>query len=383
MTIHNSTHSPNNDTPYILQICHCYYEPFLDCARQYAVLFKDTQYKVVTVFLSGEPDTEVAEKTCSDEVIFLNYKSKKLSGLKFGIIRKIRQLVQQHHFIACIAHRAKPTYVAAFATNLPILSIRHSFGDFERFGRRLLVNIFKSRLTLLAVSNAVRAEIRDQLPNWPEDKIQTFYNRINVEVVQNELWNKQTAREKLNLPLESWIIGSVGRIHPDKDPQTLIRGFVKALPSLPPNALLCFIGKGKLEAELKSLVDELNIHAHALFLGSIPEARRYFKAFDVFALSSDREPFGMVFLEAMAANLPIICTDCGGGAEIIDDIGQLFKFRDIDALSNALIKTAENRKYIIEQNLSQDRLSTLFSDDAAKTAFWNNPSLSRLFNNAS
>jgi glycosyltransferase involved in cell wall biosynthesis len=346
----------NAQAPCILHICHSYYDPFLDCARQYAVLFKDTPYKVITVFLSGDPDPLVAAKACSDEVIFLNYKSKQLNGLKLGIISKI----------------------AAIATNLPILSIRHSFGDFDRFGRRLLVNLFKSRLTLLAVSNAVRDEIRDRLPNWPQDKIQTLYNRIDVELTQNELLPKHEAREKLHLPQQNWIIGSVGRIHPDKDPQTLIRGFAQALPSLPQNALLCFIGKGRLEAELKELVQNLNLQDHVVFLGPIPEARHYFKAFDVFALSSDREPFGMVFLEAMAAELPIICTDCGGGAEIIDGVGQLFKFRDVSGLSKALINTAENKDAVMNQDASQKRLATLFSDKAVKTQFWKNPAISQL-----
>ncbi|MBN46576.1 MULTISPECIES: glycosyltransferase [unclassified Methylophaga] len=367
-------------TPYILHICHSYYDPFLDCARQYAVLFKDTPYKVITVFLSGEPDPLVAEKACSDEVIFLNYKSKQLSGLKLGIIRKIHQLAKQYNFVACIAHRAKPTYIAALATHLPILSIRHSFGDFDRPGRRFLVNFFKSRLTLLAVSNAVRDEIRGHLPDWPEEKIQTLYNRIDVELVQSELLPKPEARAKLNLSMDDWIVGSVGRIHPDKDPQTLIRGFAKALPSLPENAKLCLIGKGKLEAELKTLVLALDIDNHVLFLGSVAEARRYFKAFDVFALSSDREPFGMVLLEAMAADLPIICTDCGGGAEIIDGIGQLFKFRDIDALSDALIKTANVETSIANKQAINSRLETLFSDSAVKQAFWSNSRISRLLN---
>lgn len=370
----------NGQASCILQICHSYYDPFLDCARQYAVLFQGTPYKVITVFLSGKPDPLVAEKACSDEVIFLDYKSKQLSGLKLGIISKIHQLEKKYNFVACIAHRAKPTYIAAIATKLPILSIRHSFGDFDRFGRRLLVNMFKERLTLLAVSNAVRDEIRARLPSWPQDKIQTFYNRIDVEQVKSELLSKHEAREKLQLPQENWIIGSVGRIHPDKDPQTLIKGFAKALPFLPQNALLCFIGKGRLETELKVLVQELNLQDHIMFLGPVTEAKHYFRAFDVFALSSDREPFGMVFLEAMAADLPIICTDCGGGAEIIGGIGQLFKFRDIDALSKALIKAADNSETAIYQQSSHNRLVDVFSDNAAKTAFWSNPRISGIFN---
>jgi len=360
-------------TQYILHICHSYYDPFLDCARQYAVLFKDTPYKVITVFLSGKADAKAAETAASDEVIFLEYQSKQLSGLKLSIIRKIRELNQRYNFAAVIAHRAKPTYVALMATDLPIFSIQHSFGNFDRFSRRLMANSFKSRLTLLAVSNSVRDEIRARLPAWPDNRIDTLYNRIDVDKVRSELLDRQQARQSLELPQEAWIVGSVGRLHPDKDPQTLIKAFAKALPSLPDNALLCLIGKGKLEAELKALVDQLKLNEKVLLLGPVTEARRYFRAFDIFALSSDREPFGMVLLEAMAAELPIICTDCGGGAEIIDGIGQLFSFRDEEALKKLLIDAANPHQTMVEPEKIKYRLDNYFSDAAAKTAFWSKP----------
>ncbi|MCC5796449.1 MAG: glycosyltransferase [Methylophaga sp.] len=358
----------------ILQICHCYYDPFLDCARQYAVLFKDSRFKVVTVFLSGDADAEVADKAASDEVIFLEYQSKQLSGLKLGIIRKIRELNQQYNFAAVIAHRAKPTYVALMATDLPIFSIQHSFGNFDRFSRRLMVNSFKSRLTLLAVSNAVRDEIRDRLPGWPENKIETLYNRIDVDKVQAELLDRQQARQQLGLPETAWIVGSVGRLHPDKDPQTLVKAFAKALPLLPKGALLTLLGKGKLENELKQLIQQLDVADNVLMLGNIPEARRYFRAFDLFALSSDHEPFGMVLLEAMAAEVPIVTTDCGGGAEVVAGLGQLFPLGDEAALAQQFIAAAHT-PIDPQSDTAQTRLNQLFSDEAARQCFWYLPTV--------
>ena len=44
---------------WILQFCHGYDGPFLDCARQYAALFAGTRYKVCTVYLTGAPSAEV------------------------------------------------------------------------------------------------------------------------------------------------------------------------------------------------------------------------------------------------------------------------------------------------------------------------------------
>ncbi|HEX5538353.1 MAG TPA: glycosyltransferase, partial [Methylophilaceae bacterium] len=184
----------------ILQICHCYYPPFLDCARQYAQLFAGTEYKVTTVYLTGKPDAEVARATCSNEVIFLGYEGRQVRGLKLDAIRRIRKLATERDFLFCITHRAKPTYVALFATRLPVISVHHNFGDFGRLSRRLVVNLFRKRLLLLGVSDAVRDEIRRHLPAWPSGQIETLYNRIDVEAVQADLLSREQARQHLGLP---------------------------------------------------------------------------------------------------------------------------------------------------------------------------------------
>jgi len=48
---------------YILQLCHDYSIPYLDVVRQYASLFKETDYKVITVYLIGKKSDEVITQT--------------------------------------------------------------------------------------------------------------------------------------------------------------------------------------------------------------------------------------------------------------------------------------------------------------------------------
>ena len=98
------------------------------------------------------------------------------------------------------------------------------------------------------------------------------------------------------------------------------------------------LGTGRLEAKLKSLSETLGIADRVLFKGQVPHARRYFKAFDVFALTSDHEPFGMVLLEAMAAGNKLICSDCGGGPEVVGSTGHFFPLGDEAALSQVLLQ---------------------------------------------
>ena len=355
----------------VLQICHSHYPPFLDCARQYAALFENSPYKVLTVYLTGEPSAEVIAGSASDEVIFLGYKSKQVGGLKLGAIAEIRKIVAKEPFLFCIAHRAKPTYTALLATDLPVISVHHNYNDYSRWSRRLLVNFYQKRILMLGVSDSVSDDLRRDLKGWPAEHIQTLYNRIDVAVAKKQIVTKEDAREALTLPESAWILGNVGRLHHDKDQETLIKAFAKALPELPLNSLLVIVGEGPLEQSLKQLTERLNLKDRVFFTGGVPDAMRYFKAFDVFVLTSDREPFGMVLLEAMVAELPIICSDSGGGAEVVRDVGKLFTFGNVDELSHLMLKHSQHTTDVVKplQRMTE-KLNAVFSDEAAKKRFF-------------
>lgn len=355
---------------WVLQICHSYYPPFLDCARQYSILFKDSPYKVLTVYLTGQENAEVVRGSYSDEVVFMGYESKQVSGLKIAAIQKIKKITKKYDFKLCIAHRVKPTYVALLGTKLPVVSIHHNYNDYSRWSRRLVVNYYKNRMLMLGVSNAVRDDLRQDLTGWNREQVQTLYNRIDVSTVQARLLDKAEARQQLSLSPNAWVIGTAGRLHHDKDYPTLLKGFAAVLPKLPAESKLVIMGRGPLETEIKDLAKQLSIDSDVKFLGHVPNGASYFKAFDVFALTSDREPFGMVLLEAMAASVPIICSDCGGGAEVVKDAGLLFPFSNIKELSDKLLLLANaDNDNITDKQLS--KLERQFSDSAITKDFWN------------
>ena len=365
---------------HVLQFCHGYDGPFLDCARQYASLFAGSGYRVTTVFLTGAADPEVAEGCASDEVLFMEFSSRDIRGLKLGAIRKLRNIAASRDFSFCIAHRFKPVYIALLATRLPVIGVHHAFGDYQRRSRKLFAHLFRKRLSLLGVSNAVRDDIRKSLPKWPKGRISTLYNRIDIDAVQDGQLPRHEARQALGLPDDAFIVGNVGRLHPDKDQATLIRGFAKALPALPEGSLLAVLGKGRLEQDLKELANELGIGDQVKLLGQVPEARRFFRGFDVFALSSDHEPFGMVLLEAMAAGVPLLATACGGAIEVVEGVGILFPLGDAERLAQGLqhlaVLTDEQREDCAERMLG--RLHERFSDEAVRDAFWRLPQVTDL-----
>ncbi len=358
---------------WILQFCHGYDGPFLDCARQYAALFAGTPYKVCTVYLTGAPSAEVEEGSASDEVIFLDYSSRQVRGLKLAAIRDFRRIAASRDFALCIAHRFKPIYIALLGSDLPVIGVHHAFGDYQRRSRRLFANLFKTRLALLGVSDAVRDDMRACLPGWPAERIETLYNRIDVAALRSEQVSREVAREHLGLPRDAWVVGNVGRLHPDKDQATLIRGFAQALPQLPAGSLLAIMGSGRLEGSLKALAAELGVSESVRFLGQVPQGRRYFRAFDVFALSSDHEPFGMVLLEAMAADVPVIGTDCGGGREVVQGVGELFPLGAPGELAAALLRQTQGCDPQSLRQRMRERLEQRFSDQAVRHRFWSLP----------
>lgn len=364
----------------VLQFCHGYDGPFLDCARQYASLFQGRGYQVTTVFLTGKADPQVAAGCASDEVLFLEFSSKAVRGLKLGAIAALRKIAAARNFSFCIAHRFKPIYVALLGTGLPVIGVHHAFGDYQRRGRRLFANLYRKRLSLLGVSDAVRDDMRRCLANWPVERIQTLYNRIDVQALQASLVPRAEARRALGLDPQAWIVGNVGRLHPDKDQATLLRGFAEALPSLPAAARLAILGKGRLEEALKAQAMALGIAGQVDFLGQVPDARRYFQAFDVFALSSDHEPFGMVLLEAMVAGVPLLATACGGAQEVVEGVGVLFPLGDAGQLAQGLKHMAgldASQRQACAEHMLQ-RLHQRFSDQAVRDAFWALPQVRAL-----
>lgn len=365
---------------HVLQFCHGYDGPFLDCARQYASLFSGSGYRVTTVFLTGVADAEVAAGCASDEVLFMEYSSKAIRGLKLGAIRDLRRIAASRNFSLCIAHRFKPIYIALLGTRLPVIGVHHAFCDYKRGSRKLFAGLFRKRLSLLGVSDAVRDDMRACLPMWSAERIQTLYNRIDLDALQASQLGRAEARVELGLPADAWIVGNVGRLHPDKDQATLLRGFAAAVPQLPQGSQLAILGTGRLDKDLKSLARELGIADRVLFLGQVPEARRFFRAFDVFALSSDHEPFGMVLLEAMAAGVPLLATACGGAREVVEGVGILFPLGDVEHLAQGLQHLAamdEHQRRVCAE-LMLDRLRERFSDRAVRDVFWRLPHVTEL-----
>ena len=322
----------------IVQLVHDTSEPFLTLSGLYARAMRDAGYKVTSIFIVGEESAAVRNKAQADETIFVNASKQELRGLKLNLVAQLRPVLTAADVKLVIAQRYKPTYLAllaTFGTDIPVIGVAHAFGVLDHFSRRLLLRVFRSRLTLVGVSQAVTNDMQQQAPTL---RYATLLNAIDVRALQPRLRSRLAARAQLGLSNDWFVFGNVGRLHQDKDQPTLIRAFARIAAKFP-EARLLLVGKGAREQEYQQLASELGIAGQVLIPGAVPEVATLYAAFDVYVSSSDREPFGIVLCEAMLAKLPVISTDCGGAPEVLGETAHYFKSGDDKALA-ALMEAA-------------------------------------------
>ncbi len=146
-------------------------------------------------------------------------------------------------------------------------------------------------------------------------------------------------REELRLDQDHIVIGTVGRLEPEKDQKTLLEAFrhVKEKQS---TMRLVIVGNGRMADELKSHAKRLNIAEHTLFLGTRRDVPRLLSAMDVFVLPSVREGLPIALIEAMASRKPVVASDIGGVRDLIghEENGMLVEAGDVEALSKSLLQ---------------------------------------------
>jgi len=139
-----------------------------------------------------------------------------------------------------------------------------------------------------------------------------------------------------SIPEGSLWIGSIGELHPNKDYATAIEmvGFLES------DAHLVIIGDGELKGKLLTKAEEAGVGGRVHFLGYIPEAARYLRAFDAFLLTSRKEGLPYVLLEAGYGYLPVVASDTAGVRDVIlhNFTGLLAKPNDARAFSQAIEK---------------------------------------------
>lgn len=154
---------------------------------------------------------------------------------------------------------------------------------------------------------------------------------------------------------------SLARLAPEKDLETMIQGFYRYFREDSPNSTLAIFGEGSERRKLTQLINDLGLTQHVFLSGRTENVPKTLSEFDCFILSSRFEGFGMVLLEAMAANLPIVCSRIPAAIEVLGEQGaaSFFDPGNSDDLANSLknFKNCDNKVRQIEQEKQLEQFS--------------------------
>ena len=176
------------------------------------------------------------------------------------------------------------------------------------------------------------------LPN----RTQVIYNGVDrVQFYPPTATEQQNARSHLGLPINTPVIGFVGRLHCE------MKGtddFLRVFALLPQNFWAIVVGDGCDAQALKLLATTLNISDRVIFTGILDQPIVAYHAMDVFCLTSHWEPFGLVVAEAMACGAPVVGLSCPGGVNELlnNETGYMIANRDLKAMSQAIVDAVNN-----------------------------------------
>lgn len=140
---------------------------------------------------------------------------------------------------------------------------------------------------------------------------------------------RETLRASLGLSPSTRLIGALGRAEHSKGLDVLLEAWKQAAI---PDAKLAIVGHGRDWESLRRQAP-----ADVLMPGFVPDPQDWFAAFDGFVSAARSEPFGLVFLEAMHAGLPVLASDSQGARHLQALIDRpLVPREDARALAQAL-----------------------------------------------
>jgi glycosyltransferase involved in cell wall biosynthesis len=176
---------------------------------------------------------------------------------------------------------------------------------------------------------------------YPADRI---FHANNAVVFED--WNPAdhpaSVRADLGLPPSGPLIVNVSRLFPSKGTAELIRAIALVRNEIP-DVKLVVVGRdvtgGFFLDELQHIIEQEALHENVLLVGQRADVVRFMAAADLFAMPSFEEPFGIVFAEAMAMQLPVVALNNGGTPEVVDHgrSGLLSDPGDITALATNIL----------------------------------------------
>ncbi len=237
----------------------------------------------------------------------------------------------------------KVSYVSHLHDNM----IQFDFSKFKSIKQRIM-NFFeiyflknkyiKSNTKFISISKDTTAYFTDKLPKILHKNIFQIPNATNLKMYYSDL-NKPSINSCLKLV-------SVGNLTLKKAHEFLFEVVYQLINNHQVNVTLDVLGFGPRYEEHLNVIKSKHLEEHIFLHGNVKNVDEFLAKSHIYVHSAKYEPFGMVFLEAMASSLPIVSLDGKGNGDLIIDgyNGYFISDRDINAFVQAILAIYSNNK---------------------------------------
>jgi glycosyltransferase involved in cell wall biosynthesis len=291
---------------------------------------KEAQVDILTSHFKGLPfyenlnginvyRTKIFFRTSRDAATFVSMASYLITGFFKGI-----SLVRKNRYDVINTHFAVPSgplgYILSKVFSIPNVLSLHG-GDIYDPSKKLSPHdsaIFKPVVKFILNS---ATKIVAQSSNTRDNALKYYSPKNDVDIIPLAFHPPKTprvTRKKLALSDDDFYVITIGRLIKRKSIQTLLYA-IKQIKN--EKIKLLIVGDGPEKDYLSSIVAAEKLEGRVKFLGFLEDDDKYkfLSLCDVFALTSLHEGFGIVFMEAMAMGLPIVCTNHGGQVDFLKD----------------------------------------------------------------
>lgn len=245
----------------------------------------------------------------------LHYQSyRDLLVYSWKAFRYARRLVRERTYDLChaffgipcghIARKLRVPYIVSLrGSDVPFFNERFRYLDRFLF-RRMSRRIWRDARCVVANSKGLR-ELA--LTSAPSQKIEVIYNGVDTELFRPAPRRTDGLR-----------VVCVSRLIKRKGIDYLIRAISELRGE---DVSLVVAGTGNMERELRALARKTGVADRIHFSGFVPhdQTAKLYQESSVFCLPSNNEGMSLTVLEAMACGLPVLVTDVGGSAELLED----------------------------------------------------------------
>ena len=297
----------------------------------------------------------------------------KLVDKKF-ISQIIRMLVTKNRkFDIHHAHLPQAELLLAFSPIKNYIITRHFGGQFypdsNKLISRILSRISSSRAKkIIAISESVKNLLIDLKEVSSLEKIKVVPYGFNSKAfVKN--YSKKVKENS-----QSYTVGTLARLSVEKDLPILIKAF-KILQSkdFGKKYILSIFGEGEMRDQIESLIKNLGLEKNVQLMGRTMNPAEELSKFDLFVLPSKFEGFGLVLLEAMAFNIPIIASNISTAKEVLgeDGAGVFFEQGNENDLADKIlnIKTHLDSSFIEKQKIRLNFFNDTVMEQRVRQAY--------------